>query len=308
MKARMIGFKWTLGGGVSLQELFTAFKNCEGTEIHFAKFDRLFYVADIGDYHVGLLLTVKDQRKTCEIKKARGQYKLSVRKIAKGTSLVDFNFVIVHKLTSRGLYLHYHQSCSVKQFTYFCRKMYHQLRDEQRDAKLALLGKNPTVAQVDAVKKAHPMRGGSIEIELMVRQENLGDLISELRTINSLDFNFLAVTDEESMFRPLGDKVREVHRGVTFTRSTGVNDVKDAILNIIRANKISRGSIAGHEEDGTPRILDLEKNLESFGEFDHDDIADEVTLNLSAVEQSPLLKKMHTAARADKMIFEHPAQ
>src|SRR5437868_13057882 len=106
MQAHLVGFAWTLGNGIELDEFFVYLRGQHNIATRFGQYDRLLYISDRGDYHLGLLLTVKDQKRVCEIQQAGEQYVVNVRSLDDDSNLVDFNFFAVKKGSGKGLYQH----------------------------------------------------------------------------------------------------------------------------------------------------------------------------------------------------------
>jgi hypothetical protein len=129
MQAHLVGFLWELGKGISLNEFFAHLKSQHNVATKFGSYDRLLYISERDDYFLGLFLTVKDQRKVPEIQQAGEDYIVKVRDLDDDSSLIDFNFFAVNKTSAKGLYQHYHNSCSLNQFGLFCRRHYDDLRD-----------------------------------------------------------------------------------------------------------------------------------------------------------------------------------
>ena len=141
MKVDLTGFAWTVGNGVSLAELFDHLKTVAGTAVSFLGATRLLYLGEKGAYHTGLFLTMRDEKKVCEIQKApKGEFKVTVRQLAAGKNIVDFNFFLVHKRTGKGIYQYYYRSAGLTQFWLFCRRYYEDLRSAGRSQELSEAG------------------------------------------------------------------------------------------------------------------------------------------------------------------------
>lgn len=136
MQAHLMGFLWETGAGITLEDFFKHLAKLKDVETAYANYNRLLYVGERGNYYLGLFITIKDQRRSPEIKNESGVYKINVRSLEEGTNLVDFNFFVINKTTQRGLYQHYHHSCSLNQFGIFCQRQYEDLKQARIDAEL----------------------------------------------------------------------------------------------------------------------------------------------------------------------------
>ncbi len=99
MKISLLKFSWTVGNGLSAKDLFAEVEWQHGQKIKFNDFQRMVFSERKGDYYRGLLLTIKDQKKFCEMQKKGETLKIKVRSLAQGSDLVEFNFFVVHHKT-----------------------------------------------------------------------------------------------------------------------------------------------------------------------------------------------------------------
>lgn len=303
MQANLMGFIWSLGTGITLEEFFNHLATLNGKPEKFGEYDRLLSVGTRGDYYVGLFLKIKDQRRSPEITNAGGKFTISVRSLAEGTNLVDFNFFIINKKTQRGMYQYYHQSCSLNQFCIFCAQQYEGLKESKIEAALAGVGGDAaSTADKKRIKKAYK---GSLSYENMVRSETLQALLDELEQIKYFDFTLAAIDDNDALLTPLRPYAKKQRRIVRF-KATQVG-VVNAIVNIVKAKGIRVGRVGGVDAEKREHVYRLIENPDKFAEFEYDEIADETILNVAKVEESPFFDEMLGVIDGDaaiKAMFE----
>lgn len=307
MKTQLMGFSWELGRGISIDEFFEHLATLKGQPEKFGDYDRLLYVGSRDGYYVGLFLKIKDQKRSTEITGSGDQFKVTVRSLAEGTNLVDFNFFIINKVTCRGLYQYYHQSCSLNQFGLFCSQQYDGLKESRIETDLKQHGGDEAPAKMQ--RKVKSQYKGSLRWENIVRSEKLEELLAALDTIKFFDFTLTTIDDSDALLTPLKPFAKKQRRIVRFRPSS--DGVVNAIVSIVKSRGITQGRVGGVDAQNRECVYRLLENPDKFGEFEYDDIADETVFNLEEVEKSPFFDKMLAAINGDegiRAIFESPAQ
>lgn len=306
MKAHLVGFELHVDKTIPLADFFDYLRGLKGQQINFAGHDRMISIGDRDEYYAGLLFTVKDQDKYCELRSKDGEIKINVRSLEDGTSIVDFNFFMVHKETGRGLYLHYHQSCSVNQFGLFLRARYRDLRDSKKEQEILKLGHSPTEKARKAVGKQ--FKKVALRLVVMVRKEKLKSLLEEFDRITVFEFDVQAMVSNDPEYAPVKPYVRRETRRFRFFAEASQSAIKGWIDKACGALGVGRGRVEGKDEDGETMAYRLMDNPDSFGSFEYEEIADDSVLSFSNFEQSPLLDGMSSVLREHHHIFETPAQ
>src|SRR5579884_2664213 len=129
MRTRFYGFEIRMGKGITVAEFLTHVATIQD-EIDDDPHPRLIRLSESDGYFRGVLVTIKDQRKFLTMRRRGGSFTISSREIEEGSNLIDLNFFMVNSLTGRGLYQHYHHSCSVTSFGVVLRKLYRPLKEQ----------------------------------------------------------------------------------------------------------------------------------------------------------------------------------
>lgn len=304
MQANLVGFELHVGKTVSLAEFFDHLRSLGNQQIRFAGHERMIYIGERADYYLGLFITIKDQAKFCELRSDGDEFEISVRSLDDGTNIVDFNFFVVHKDTGRGLYLHYHQSCSANQFGLYCRRRYEDLRGTKKDADIAALGSTPTKKALRAIA-AH-YKKVTLKLVVMVRKEKLSELLEEFESIQVFEFDVQAMTSEEPEYTPVRPFIKRQTRRIRFIKQSSQSVIRSWISAV--AGSVQRARVQGLDEDGETRAFRLMDNPDSFGSYEYETIADDAFLSLKNFESSPLFESMFTVIGEHKHLFEVPVE
>lgn len=304
MRVRLLGFEWRFGAGISCDDLFEHLETIKETQVKFRGRNRLLYLGESGDYHVGIFLTYRSQRRTCELKTEKGIYKISVRSLEKGTSLVDFNFFVIHRHTGRGIYQQYHGSCGFHKFSGFVREQYNQLKDACIERSIRDAGGETT----KSIKQARRKYKGTLNAQVLVRRDALLAMLSEMKRIRSFEFELTALAASDPRFSPLDGMLRrETHR-LSFDIGVNKNTLARKIASIVKDVAISKGKVSGTGANNFEQTLKLVRNPDSFGDYDFDEVADETVLNLASVEDSPFIQTMLEKTQMHRALFEAPVK
>lgn len=262
-----------------------------------------FNSAHSAKYHVGLLVTVKDQRTFCELVNDEGKMLVKVNELDEDSNLMDFNFFVINKTTGLGMYQHYHQSCSVNSFGYLNNRRFAQYRDAMVSQEVSTIPENKrTNAKEKAVKQKY---SGHLAWEILVRKEKLKDLIEELQRVKAFEYSFLSLTVDEPEFQPLKNYVRKEKTSLAFTSQSPVKSIASAITNFVKKHGVEDGKVVGIDEDGIERVLRITDNPDNFGEYSYDEVAPKINaLDVDEFEKSWVVQELLEKCEAYKHIFE----
>lgn len=296
MNVKLLGMEWEMEGGVPANQFFQHLKSLNGKSVKFGGYDRLLYSGDRDNYYVGLFVTQKDQRKTCEVERsADKRFRITVRSLAKNSKLADFNFFVVNKNTLRGLYQHYHTSCSIPQFGNFCSREYDGLSNKLCSEEIAK-GANE--------KATRAKYADSMSCSVLVRLEKLPALLAELSRISAFEFAYKSFAVNEPIFAQVADDVTTEWHTVRFSKDGAFDKVRRAIVDLVKHREIGRGKITGKDDEGLERTIKLFNTPDFFGERVHEAVADQKNFTLDDIGQSPFIGELLDLAHESKEHFE----
>lgn len=256
-------------------------------------------------YHLGLVVTVKDQRRFCQIVSSEGHVRLRVNEIAQDTGLMEFNFFVINKITGAGMYQHYHQSCSVASFGGLLTSSYSDFRKMKvKSAVEALSEADRTERKISSIKRNF---AGRLNWTQLVRQEALAALIAELSSVKAFEYELSTPEVHEDEFRPLSSHINARSSRIRFAVGTPVGLVASAISGFSKAGNAKKGRVEGVDSDGNPQYLSILDNPDNFGEHEFDDVADQLNdLDLDAFHNSWVIQELLRSCDAHRHIIEVP--
>ena len=291
MKAHVLGFEFMPGGGISLSGLMAHLISRRGQAIKRKPYDRMLFIDQTDEAWIGLVLSIKDQRRFAELEQQDGKFVLSVREVEEGKSAVDFNFFAIVKATGKGVYLHYHQSFSMQQFYLLYETEYRGLRDATKRAALDALPANATEQQKKAVRR--PFKE-SLGFEAMVRPESVPQLLQQMKRVSSVQFETSTLTVRQNAFTPINSLARKKVIRYGFSPRQPMTAVFDAIKMAVREGQITKGKVSGRDLSDAPWSFNLSDNLSSFADYEYDDIAGDIAFDIESgkILESPVAVKL----------------
>lgn len=294
MQVRLFGFNVAIEGITTFSQLFDDLRGSNGQKFKFANHDRVLHVSENGHYYVGLFLTLKDQRAFTELSKGR----ITVRKL-KG-EMCDFNFFVVDRRSMRGLYQHYHHSCSVNQFGLFLKRRYDTLHEKARDAAIKALGEAATEKQKAIVRRQYQAR---LESSTLWRKESFQKMLEQLKTVSLFQFDLNVLTDDGGLFTPLRPFAKSEKHTIRFTH-VSAGAIAKLLTDLVIKNHLGRGRVIGEDQDGVERIINLVNTPDIFAEMSYDDVTQDQGFDLENLKDCPLIQEMIVIMKKHPKAFE----
>ena len=211
MHVRTFGISVKATNAVTLTELFESMKNRSGqSDSSKSNLRRIFLdIQSHPEFFDGLVATIKDQKTFCELEDKDGNITIKVENLEASKKLMEHNFFIVNKVTGRGLYQHYHHSCSPGVFGSYLANSYSALckaRMENELTSLEATGQS-TSNKRRAVKTRYSNR---LSFSLIVHKESLAQVLSKFKEIKAFEYQFSEVLPENVKGVALSPYVRAV--------------------------------------------------------------------------------------------------
>jgi hypothetical protein len=256
------------------------------------EFDRyLYFNSDCSPkYHVGLLITVKDNKKLCVLERTDQRHRVIVRGLAANSNLIHFNFFAINKRTGTGVYQYYHHSCSLGQFAHLNRKQFAIFRD--------------SIEGSEVTPKKYRQRA-YLAWEALVRPEDLSSLVKELKSVRAFQYSFATLRADEDEFRSLGPHVKKQVTRIAFFQGSPVEAIGAAVGRFVRRTGVESGKIEGLDEDGIERVLRIVNNPNCLREFEFDDVVDRInTLDVTTFHTTWVVRELLKECESRSEIFE----
>ena len=299
---------WTVGQQITIEEVFDAIQrhaNANPKGFSYADKQRRVYVGKDKDYSIVLFFSARDHQKTVELEqKDDGTVSIDINRGTAGKMPSDFNVLVMNNKNGRGLYLHYYSSCSFSLFTRLAKERYEEIKAARVGREIA----NTQTAR-NSETRAKKKFSGTLRGELLVRPERVEELVNELADVRRLELTAVQLRVDDNWFTPkMRANVRHVTHRFTFLREASVLSLRETAIELIRGYGARRGRIIGTEQTGgldpVERIIKLSQNIDTFAEYDFDDIIEEVRFDPKSPEQMPLVIKILGIINSHRSYFE----
>lgn len=301
MDIKLLGIEFELGKGIAFADYFKHIAATKGHPIVLFKYGRFLYVAEIGDFYAGLLITTKDQKKFLEFTHDAGDAKLEAKDVTEGAQLADFNFFIINKTSGRGLYQYYHNSCSINTFGMLCKRHYESLKADRIHLSIASLGPTkPTAKQEKEIRSAY---SGTLKWNILVRPEAFSALVAQLSSIKALTVSVTTLAYRNTIFSPLAKRAKRMTQRFRFPSNAAPAGVLEDIETLVAIPELESARVEGKDENGLDQVIKLQNTPDSFGIFDYDRVAEMMNFSPRDFAASPFLKELMKVAEEKKSLF-----
>ncbi|MDF2186210.1 hypothetical protein O1O06_15830 [Grimontia hollisae] len=245
----------------------------------------LYFNADSHpDFYIGMVVTVRDQKKFCKGKVANGDFTFDVVNLRKADKVLEFNYFIINKESGLGLYQHYHQSCAPRILGKMLKDLSAVHSRSNADAFIASeemkAGKEFSNSKRSKLRKPYL---SELNFSILVRQEKLQELLTKYKKIKSFEFEYAYLTPDQQAATPLATHVLKKKETLRFHTPTNVANLAASIASFTKITDLKSGRIKVENDHGDEfpiRIFDMP---DYFAVYDFDDLADKLA-NVKASE------------------------
>jgi hypothetical protein len=279
---------------ISVDELFMHMELQNGVEDASKELARRFYIDTTSDpkFILGLVVTVKDQRKFLELVANSTNFQIRVNNLRGANKLMEFNFFVINKSNGLGVYQYYHGSCSPQTFGSYLITRYRALSNDSRDSAIANLHKQKkhTIKAERSIKSTHRF---GLDFSLLVRPEGIKDILSSYKEIKSFSYEFLSLESAVSFGSPLNGLAKKVTEKVTFDPKVEKKKIAQGIDSMMSSIKANTARVHVVDDEDQPLSIKLLKIPDNFGEQEFDLLAEALdNLDVKVFKDHDLLTKL----------------
>lgn len=294
MKARVYGFRLKSGSACTLGHLAEYFNAIGKVPFQFAKQDRMVFAGMKEGVCVGVLLSLKEQRKFPELDGET--LTLHINDVEEGRHRFDFNFFAIDPKTGGGVYQHYRGACSLSTFGGICRRLYDDLvRNDCKGSQEALLNRS----------HQRISRKDQLDFSIAYRRDTFEEALKELQRVKSFEYDVFTQKDMSGELAPLKSFAKLERRTVRFKPDIRGKSIVERILDLIPLRS-SNGAfrVTGNDDSGNPVTIDLDGNMpDEFHSEEVDTLADEMVLRLDNIAESTFVDTLLDVLKDNTALF-----
>lgn len=326
MKIRMYGFEWMLTGPVKIDELYELLRHrskeqCTRlgamvadpetiggrgiTEVICLTKNQAFVARNgvklaAGQYWIGLILKIRSIKAFCALQSDGTKVTLAAQHLGKGTAAAEVNFFIVNTGSARGLYFHYHQSTWLDRFCRVCREPY-EAEVERRNDDLRERARREDWPPERFSSERKSLLGG-FRYRVMVRPSELPELASQLTRIKNMTLEFVEEQHEKSKYMVLAANARRISHRLVFGKHEGaqLREIKQGLGQLVKEKMLRKARVEGMLPGDLEQVFELEGNYDSFGDYEYNEIIDDIQVDFGDLEtslvKSPMIQRLLEAA------------
>lgn len=144
----------------------------------------------------------------------------------------------------------------------------------------------------------------------LVSPADFQEMLNELSSITALELEYTSLRVEQPTYAQLSQYVKRESHKIVFNRQfTAGSGLIRAIMSLVETDKPDSGKVTGSDESGIERVIRIDNNPYTFGEFDFDEIVEKIhQLNIKEFHQSWVISKLLSTCREQSELFETEAQ
>lgn len=230
------------------------------------------------EYYLGMIITVRDQKKFCKGKVLNGDFTFDVVNLRQADKMLEFNYFIINKESGLGLYQHYHQSCAPRILGKMLKDLSSVYSRSCGDAHVAAVeaqnGKKYSESKRSKLRKPFVSK---LDFSILVRQENLEEILKAYAKIKSFEFEYATLTPQIQQATPLASHVLKKKECLRFHTPTNVIDLAKSIASFTKNGGLSSGRVKVENEYGDEFPLRIFNMPDYFAVYDFDELADKLS-------------------------------
>ncbi len=287
MIVKLAGVQLRTGKGIELEDYFDTLIEKGEVRQEISGQERIVVFDRSRDCVIGMVVTIRDQRRFAQmVEKQNGEFTIDAGQVAKGTHLIDFNFIALYEETGAGLYQHYRGSCSPLRLQGYLQSVYRMLRLQRRSE---WIDAQTHLSETKAQKLANKEFAGKLALIPIVQTKDLEQLMNELDEVRY--FDFAMPTSQRSTFAPLAPHVERERFRLTLTKKARTQKAaRKDILQFIEDEDPLNPRIRGMRDDVETTLL-VENNPTHYGEYNFDDVIPH-RIRPATFTTAPILTKM----------------
>ncbi|MFY8351051.1 hypothetical protein AAEU29_10990 [Pseudoalteromonas sp. SSM20] len=306
MEVKYLGFKIssTEQRDISIRDLFEFLSTPEGVVDESKSNVRHLYANEstCKKYYVGLVVTVKNQKKFCKAAPNSEGFTIQVDNLTGKDKFLDFNFFIINKSNGLGLYQHYHNSCSMNVFGSYLKSYFNRLRRVKIESEIDTLELAKSRELKKSEKKNINLRyKATLSFTPLVRKEKLEEILKEYAEIKSFEFEYSYLEDDVKRATPLSKYVKHKREKITFVKSNPLKEVAKGIKNFVLDKSINKGRVVALTYEGETEAIRLFDIPDCFHLEEYDEVASKLDgLKVSSFETHSFIQEMINTYESDE--------
>ena len=284
MDATLQGFRIGSLASCTLQNVANYMCGISGERFQFYESERMLFAGIRDGKCVGVLLSIKDQRRFPEIS-FREEFRVIIREVEEGHSPFDFNFFAFDPATSAGVYQHYRGSCSSHRFGLLLGRLYDDLARNQ------CVADRTTLLQRE---NNYRLRTDRLEFAMVYKRETFEELVGNLETATSFQYDVVTQADMSTSTAPLHPFARLERKTIKFQAATRGQTIVGALMEILPQGITDRMfRVTGYDAEGELHRIDyVSPPPDQFARDNVDELADEFILSFGNITESPYVVRM----------------
>ncbi|HIE5118705.1 TPA: hypothetical protein ACXNEU_006085 [Pseudomonas aeruginosa] len=238
--------------------------------------NRFFYFdrESFAGFCVGVIITVKDQRKFCTLMQGEaGENVIKVNGLEENDQIMDFNFFVINLDNGIGVYQQYHHSaalsCLAKKISEDARSLKEELVEAKVAEERAQKKRELSASRLRRINKEHKTK---IVTSPLVSRARLEEILRGYHKIKAMEYSYTTLEVNIREATPLGERVHKKREHISFVNPSLVAILSAEIAAAIEEFPFAKGKVFVEDAQGKNEIVRMFDIPEVLWEADYDTV------------------------------------
>lgn len=292
MKVNYYGFQFEVSGDLNIIDTISHHEGMSSVLYNELSYPRYIYLDSQShdDYIVGVIVTAKDKSSSLTLNKNT----MTLTRESLTNDETEVNYFLISKANGLGIYQHYHNSTSVRQFNEILEWMVLQYKSATLAAKTKGLSN-------DAAEKLRKNFRVKVKFSAIYEQGGLKKVLDEFDKIKSFQYTFADLNDDIRANVPASGYAYRKTERVVYAKDGPVSDIGRAIASFVKTRSLRGGKVKVLDASNRVKSVDIFDNMINFGEQDYDDFLIKIDRKkASELRGNPIITELINTANNDR--------
>ena len=291
MQVNYYGFQFEVSGDLNILDTIMFHEASSPVLYDGLSYPRYVYLdsKSSSNYIVGVIVTEKDKSSSLTLDKKT----MTLTRESLDNDETEVNYFLISKINGLGIYQHYHNSTSVRQFNEILECLVFK-------RKMAVLAKKTKDLNDDKEKKLRKKFKVEVNFSAIYERGGLKKVLEEFDRIKSFQYTFAELEDDVRANVPASTFAYRKTECVVYGDGP-VADIGRAIDTFVKNRSLRGGKIKVLNASNRLKTVDIFDNMINFGEQEYDGFLTKIhKRKAAALQGNPIITELINAANNDK--------
>mgnify|MGYP000364078369 CR=1 FL=1 len=138
---------------------------------------------------------------------------------------------------------------------------------------------------------------GKLTVSRRVYENDVEAILEDLASVNWFRFDYTMLHNQHPVFAPFDGILKKSHVSMQIEKAASRGMLREAIRLVCTKEGLANASVEGRDAGGEPRTRKIGTVPSVLAEWEYDDVATELRVQVAAFHESPLITRLLEVAR-----------